>query len=572
MTNRPESRGRRDYRLASGWALLLGVLLLGPALGPGFVLTYDMVWVPDLALRADFLGVGSALPRAVPSDAVIAVLDEVIAGMLLQKILLLASLVGGGIGMARLMMDQARLAQLVAVSFYVWSPFVVERLVLGAWPVLIGYAVLPWLLLVARRWRVDGDLPASLPFLVVLGSLSAGAGLVTAVALLATVTTRGNPWRIVATVVMVSAANAPWIVSGLLHLDSATSDPAAGELFSLSDEGIVPGPLAALTGGGIWNDEVVPSSRTGVLGVLALVLFVVLAIAGLRAWMRAWGARDVWAWGTCFAIGWGLATFTWVASGTSGELAAQVPGGGLIRDGSRLLVLTAPLTAAVMGLGAQRLRNLLAPGTPQTALAALLVVAPILVMPDVAYGVGGRLSAVAYPASYSQARAAVRELSRQSDAGDVLLLPLSSYRQPSWNNDAKVLNPAGRYLDSDYVASDELIVAGRTLRGEDPRVPRVRSALEAPDAQRRSEALTRLGIGFVAVDPEVPVDLPELAGDAVVDSAQLRLVHLDPSLDRTSPSTPTSWVWAMLGAWSAFLAMVGSGAVLWLARRIRGKR
>ena len=47
-----------------------------------------MVWVPDLALRASCLGLGTALPRAVPSDAVVAVLDEVVPAMLLQKAVL----------------------------------------------------------------------------------------------------------------------------------------------------------------------------------------------------------------------------------------------------------------------------------------------------------------------------------------------------------------------------------------------------------------------------------------------------------------------------------------------------
>ena len=51
------------------WSLVLATLMLGPALAPGYVLSYDMVWVPDLALRPDFWGLGSGLPRAVPSDA-----------------------------------------------------------------------------------------------------------------------------------------------------------------------------------------------------------------------------------------------------------------------------------------------------------------------------------------------------------------------------------------------------------------------------------------------------------------------------------------------------------------------
>ena len=88
------------------WALALALLVLGPALGHGFLLVRDMVWVPDLALRADALGLGSGLPRAVPSDAVVAVLDEIVPGMLLQKLVLVLALAAGGVGAARLCSDR----------------------------------------------------------------------------------------------------------------------------------------------------------------------------------------------------------------------------------------------------------------------------------------------------------------------------------------------------------------------------------------------------------------------------------------------------------------------------------
>ena len=61
------------------WPWVLAVLILAPALAPGYVLSYDMVFVPDLALRSDFLGLGTSLPRAVPSDAVVAVSRQMAA-------------------------------------------------------------------------------------------------------------------------------------------------------------------------------------------------------------------------------------------------------------------------------------------------------------------------------------------------------------------------------------------------------------------------------------------------------------------------------------------------------------
>jgi hypothetical protein len=106
------------------WATVLAVVLLGPALGPGYVLGYDLVWVPHLALRGDFLGLGTALPRAVPSDAVVAVLDNLVPAMLLEKLALLAPLVAAGTGTARLA-GGSLAGRLTAVTLAVWNPFTV---------------------------------------------------------------------------------------------------------------------------------------------------------------------------------------------------------------------------------------------------------------------------------------------------------------------------------------------------------------------------------------------------------------------------------------------------------------
>ena len=248
--------------LPTAWAFLLAGLLLGPALGPGYVLTYDMVWVPDLALRDDLLGLGSALPRAVPSDAVVAVLDQVVPGMLLQKLVLVGSLVAAGAGGAALVAGLSLPVRCLAASLMVWNPFVVERLVLGHWPVLVGYAALPWLVLAARRHRTDGRPPAALWLLLPLGSLSASAGLASAVVVLAFGLSRDLRPN-AALVAMLAAANAPWVTAGLLHADAALTNPVGADVFALRGEGFLPAPLTALGLGGVWNSEVVPGHARG---------------------------------------------------------------------------------------------------------------------------------------------------------------------------------------------------------------------------------------------------------------------------------------------------------------------
>jgi hypothetical protein len=568
------------------WSLALGLLLLGPALAPGYVLSYDMVWVPDLVLRADVLGVGSGLPRAVPSDAAIAVLDQVVPAVLLQKAVLLGALVGGGLGVDRLLRgsvpSSARLgptARLAAVTLWQWNPLVAERLVLGHWPVLVGYAVLPWLVLGARRWRTDGRCPWWLLVLVPLGSLSVSAGLAAVLTVLVVLRPRGR--TALASGALLLAAQAPWLVSGLLHAGSAATDEAGATVFALSSEGWLPGPLAALALGGVWNAEVVPASRDGAGALVGLLVLLALAAAGLWRLRRARpepgrepdhpgdpGGRDLVApLAVLWAVGWVLAVLTWVAPGALGAVAAVVPGAGVLRDGSRLLVLCAPLLVVLVAHGVQSLASALATlATPARALLlAAAVVWPVTVLPDAALGVAGRLHAVDYPVAYHRARAALVDV-----PGDVAILPTTSYREPAWNDGTKVLDPLGRYLTPVPVASDELVVDDVVVAGEDRRAREVRTALAEPDAQARADALATLGIGAVAADLTAPGESPDVAGELVLDGGGLRVTVLDG--DPTERSAPAGWVVAMALAWTAYAGCLAAGLTVGLVAGLRGAR
>lgn len=555
-------RTRLERALPAVWALLLALLVLGPGLGPGLLLVRDMVWVPDLTLRADVLGLGSGLPRAVPSDAVVAVLDEVVPGAWLQKLVLVGALAGGGVGATRLLPRGAGPVALVTVvSLYVWNALVLERLLMGAWPVLVGYAVLPWLIDAARRWRTSGRLPVALLVLAPLGSLSASAGLATAVAVLAGAAGRGRTPRALA---LLAAANAPWLVAGLLHAGSATSDAAGAEVFALRGEGSVPAPVAALTLGGIWNTDVQPGSRTGLLGWLALVVLLGLAAAGARTWWRRTDPRQRTVLLGCWAVGWGAAVVTWLAPGVVGWLAAHVPGAGVARDGARSLVLCAPLLAVLVAEGARVLVAAVTAPAARVALGVAAALVPVVLLPDLAYGVGQRLRPVDLPTSYADARNVLTGL-----PGDVLVLPLSSYRAPAWNHGTPVLDPLGRAFTPDTVTSDVLVVDGVPLSGEDPRVRDAAEALGEASAEARAAALTRLGFAAVVTDPRAPsgTDQPEVAGEVLLAAPDL-VVTLLPDPGRRA--VPAGWAVAVGAAWVCWLALpLLAGALLLLRTRTR---
>ena len=124
--------------------LALGALALGPGLGRGFLLSYDMVFVPRLPLTAAALGMASGAPRAVPSDAVVAVFSHILPADLVQKIVLLSVFTLACSGAAALLRGFPLPARLAAGVFYTWNPYVGERLILGQWALLLGYAGLPW--------------------------------------------------------------------------------------------------------------------------------------------------------------------------------------------------------------------------------------------------------------------------------------------------------------------------------------------------------------------------------------------------------------------------------------------
>ncbi|MDH2416640.1 hypothetical protein [Nocardioides sp. CER19] len=532
--------------LPLAWAAALAVLVLGPALGPGYVLIRDMVWVPDLPLRSDMLGLGSALPRAVPSDAVVAALDEVVPGMLLQKLVLLGALVGAGTGCAALV-GGGLVARLVAVSVGVWNPFVVERLAIGHWPVLLGYAAVPWLAVAGRRIATGGRIPAWAPLVLVAGSLSASAGLVSAAVLLVTALAGGVRRRsTLPLALMVVAANAPWVAAGLTHAGLATS--AAGfRPFATASDGL-PAPLAVLTFGGIWNADVVPTSREGALAWIGLLAMLCLAACGARRWWRSEPPGQQIALLVLWGVGVGLALLSWASPDAMADASAHVPGLALLRDGSRSLALALPLTVGVVATGAARLVDVARQSVGRWSLAVAVVLLPIAVLPDVAWGIGGALQPAHYPDEWLAARTTVR-----AGEGDAIILPWSAYRAPAWNGHRPVIDPLARLVPADVVTNQDLVVGSMTVAGEDPRARRVSTALAAPTPSGRADALRALGVRWVLVEKDAG-EAPSVHGRVVHDGPLLRIIRLDGNVPLASPSTARSI--ATAAAWAAFVGLV----------------
>ncbi|MFE6863293.1 hypothetical protein [Nocardia sp. NPDC057668] len=158
---------RRTGPITAAYSLALTLLVLGPLLGPGYLLLRDAVSTPRSYLTDSALGLGDAAPRAVPQDALLAVLSTVVDGGLLVKAILVAAIWSAGWGAAaltRTLLGATLGPQLVAVTLVIWNPYVAERLLQGHWSLLTGYAALPWIAVLATRLRATtGDAADSSP-------------------------------------------------------------------------------------------------------------------------------------------------------------------------------------------------------------------------------------------------------------------------------------------------------------------------------------------------------------------------------------------------------------------------
>ena len=138
---------RISRALPAIYSFVLTAILLAPALRPGYLLLRDAVSTPRSFLTDSSLGLTDAAPRAVPQDAVLAVLSTVVDGGIVVKVLLFAAIWLAGWGaaaLARSVLAAGTLAQIVAATVAIWNPYVAERLLQGHWSLLAGYAALPW--------------------------------------------------------------------------------------------------------------------------------------------------------------------------------------------------------------------------------------------------------------------------------------------------------------------------------------------------------------------------------------------------------------------------------------------
>lgn len=559
--------------------LLCGLVALGPSLAPGYLLHYDLVFVPRLALSDRTLGVDGSVPRAVPNDFVVALLSHVVPGWVVEKALLLAVFVLVGAGVGALM--RSRLGAAAAALVAAWNPYVAERLAIGHWGYLLGYACVPFLVSAAaavRRGERRSRTRLGLWLLLSAATGSTGAvlGLIAVLAVLAMPS--GSPatarrwlgefgWALVIFVL----ANATWWFAYLVLAPSQSTSETGVEAFMARADtswGVI-GSL--LTGGGIWNEGVWFSERQSlVVSGLALLVVVVAVVFAVRD--RVWRSGPALSGlGVAGAIGLVLAAASAVPGGHQlmTTVVTDLPGGGLLRDAQKFVGLWVLLVAVLAGRLVERVRaaGVAAGAQGAAALSVAVVVAcwPVVTLTGLAWGAGGQWRAVDYPSSYARMAQQIDPL----PPGGVAVFPWAPYRQYSFDHGVVVLDPWQRLLDRDVLVDDDLpLVGGTVVPGESPDAHRIATAVHAGSGL--VSALRDGGVRYVLVQTDQPRvgDIREVTRRTpIASSGDLRLYDLGGAGVRTPDGRGVGRYtgWALAGL-----------AVIWVAGscvvdRMRGK-
>ncbi|PBJ35965.1 hypothetical protein BI294_13495, partial [Mycobacterium avium subsp. hominissuis] len=93
--------------------------------------------------------------------------------------------------------------------------------------------------------------------------------------------------------------------------------------------------------------------------------------------------------------------------------------------------------------------------------ALVCCLALILALPDLVWGVGGRVSPVRYPRGWPAVAATINA---RPDA--VAVLPAGTMRLFSWSGPAPVLDPLPRWVRADVLSTGDLVISGTTIAGE----------------------------------------------------------------------------------------------------------
>lgn len=498
------------------WAVyaVLALLVLAPVLKSGYILTLDMVFTPHFRMPA--LSSNDYLFRVL-----LHVLNFVLPGDVIEKILLFVILLLSGVGMHRLVQylsakpDRYRQAgAYFAGIFYALNPFTYDRFMAGQYEVLLGYALLPWF---TRALLVFLEKP-SVRSAVVLAAWAVVASIVSihAVGLLVILAAIGfsvAAWRErrserlkkilrygLLGLTIFCIASSYWLVPLAFGKGNTASTISS---FSTADQS------AFETTGGNWLGKVgnvlrlqgfwaeargmyqLPQARVPVWGLLALMIWA-LVITGAISWWRK-RRRDL-----VLLFGGSMIVAIVLAIGVlERPLAAHVPLFAGYREPEKFVALVALAFAVFAARGAELMLKYCHEQSSQFFLvfaAVLLLLLPIVWTPTMLWGFSGQLRPAQYPSSWFTVN---QRLDADHTNFQTLFLPWHLYMYFGFAGRI-IANPAAQFFDKPVIVSDNPEFKGAALNNSTPAKRQLDQLLPQASKDSKLDAqLAQLNIKYI---------------------------------------------------------------------------
>jgi hypothetical protein len=501
----------------------LALLILGPLLLPGYILTLDMYFTPELRLPAH-------VDATYPFWWLLHVLDLALPSMLVQKVMLFAILLLSGLGAhklaARLVGGAPQMALYFAGLLYMVNPFTYDRFISGQYLVLFGYALLPWftrsLLGFAAQpgWKAAVRLAAWAVGLTVVSIHTVGMALVIAGLVVALQLWRSRYERFrrrqlrlagFAAVVagLWAVAGSFWIIPALTGAGRQAQTVASfteGDrtAFATSGSNAVEKVANVLSLQGFWAERtglhVLPQDVTPAwLWVLLMLGLMALAALGAAVWWRQRRRGEAAIFICCVLIG------ALLGAGIGSDwLAAHVPFFAGYREPQKFAALVALgyTVLACVGFAALLRKADRSKNAWGGAGAGILLALPFALTPTLPWAAMNQLQAAHYPVGWYQADDYLNKNNKQP-GGRVLFLPWHMYLYLDMSGRVSA-NPARQFFDQPVITSHDPEFEGAALDTSRPEARRIDAAIKAASKGQPGlpETLAELDVKFVLLARE----------------------------------------------------------------------
>ncbi len=446
--------------------VLCSFVVMGPLLLPGYILTLDLVFTPHFAWPTD-------VDNTYIFRAALSILSFMLPGDLIEKGVLIITLVCMGVGMHKLVLLAPQQfgawrvwGAYAAGLLYIVNPFTYSRFMGGQYLVLLGYALMPFfvravivLLMqpsrktawVATGWAVAVAMVSihHIGMLVVVAGVAFVAAAVRYKARLQKI----SKWSGLAVAVFL-VANSFWLVptlAGQTIIAQATAHFNADHANAFATTGGALGAIGNVVRlQGFWLEErglyILPQEQFKWWGLVMIGVWSLVGYGGMVAWRH--GLRFA---ASVVAVG-GIVAIAIASTPLIAWVGQFVPFVAGYREPHKFVSLLALAFAFFVGLGVMGLLARLAHAKSTLIYAALIgcLVLPLLTATPMIWGFSGQLAPRQYPSDWYALNA---QFAHDASVKKILFLPWHQYMHFDFAGRI-IANPAPLFFEVPTVAGD----------------------------------------------------------------------------------------------------------------------